>query len=74
MEVHWKPDRSSGEGGYPVTTAKVRSMASTTGIVSQSLLRFKRGETSLRLDKADVLAGCLGLELVKRKAKHEQNL
>ena len=28
-----------------------------------------RGETSLRLDKADMLAEYLGLELVKRKAK-----
>jgi transcriptional regulator with XRE-family HTH domain len=45
-------------------------IAKDTGIVSQSLLRFKRGETSLRLDKADVLADYLGLELVrKRKAK-----
>ena len=45
-------------------------IAKDTGIVSQSLLRFKRGETSLRLDKADVLAEYLGLELAKkRKAK-----
>jgi transcriptional regulator with XRE-family HTH domain len=44
-------------------------IAKDTGIASQSLLRFKRGETSLRLDKADVLADYLGLELTKRKAK-----
>ena len=31
-----------------------------------SLMRFMRGETSLRLDKADVLAEYLGLELVKK--------
>ena len=42
-------------------------IAKDTGIVSQSLLRFKRGETSLRLDKADVLAAYLELELVKRR-------
>lgn len=44
-------------------------IAKDTGIVSQSLLRFKRGETSLRLDKADVLAEYLGLELVKQKTR-----
>ncbi len=33
-------------------------------------MRFMAGETSLRLDKADVLADYLGLEMVKkRKAK-----
>lgn len=42
-------------------------IAKDTGIVGTSLLRFMRGETSLRLDKADVLAEYLGLELVKRK-------
>jgi len=50
-------------------------IATDTGIGETSLMRFVRGETSLRLDKADVLADYLGLELVKkRKAKHEQNL
>jgi transcriptional regulator with XRE-family HTH domain len=45
-------------------------IAKDTGIVGTSLLRFTQGETSLRLDKADVLAEYLGLELVKkRKAK-----
>jgi transcriptional regulator with XRE-family HTH domain len=39
-------------------------IAKDTGIVSQSLVRFRRGETSLRLDKADMLAGYLGLRLV----------
>lgn len=38
-----------------------------TGILATSLGRFMRGETSLRLDKADVLAEYLGLELTKRK-------
>ncbi len=44
-------------------------IALDTGIPSQSLLRFRRGDTSLRLDKADAAADYLGLELVKRKAK-----
>ena len=44
-------------------------IAQDTGILPTSLGRFMRGETSLRLDKADVLADYLGLELVKRKAK-----
>jgi transcriptional regulator with XRE-family HTH domain len=45
-------------------------IAKDTGILPTSLGRFMRGETSLRLDKADVLADYLGLELVKkRKAK-----
>ncbi len=41
-----------------------------TGLVVTSIIRFVEGETSIRLDKADVLAEYLGLELVqKRKAK-----
>ena len=44
-------------------------IAKDTGILDTSLLRFMRGETSLRLDKADVLADYLGLELVKQRAK-----
>ena len=45
-------------------------ISKATGILQTSLSRFVRGETSLRLDKADVLAEYLGLELVrKRKAK-----
>jgi len=39
-------------------------IARGTGITSQSLLRFMRGETSLRFDKADMLVGYLGLQLV----------
>ena len=45
-------------------------IAKDTGILESSLGRFMRGETSLRLDKADLLADYLGLELgKKRKAK-----
>jgi len=40
-----------------------------TGLVVTSIIRFVNGETSLRLDKADVLAEYLGLELAKRKGK-----
>jgi transcriptional regulator with XRE-family HTH domain len=44
-------------------------IAQDTGILETSLSRFMRGETSLRLDKADVLAEYLELQLVKRKAR-----
>jgi transcriptional regulator with XRE-family HTH domain len=39
-------------------------IAQDTGILETSLSRFMRGETSLRLDKADLLAAYLGLRLV----------
>ncbi len=39
-------------------------IAADTGIVGTCLLRFVRGETSMRLDLADVLAEYLGLTLV----------
>ena len=38
-------------------------IGSDTGITEASLCRFMQGETSLRLDKADVLAAYLGLQL-----------
>jgi transcriptional regulator with XRE-family HTH domain len=41
-------------------------IAKDTGIDEAGLMRFMRGETSLRLDKADVLAEYLGLTLVKK--------
>lgn len=45
-------------------------IAKDTGITEPSLCRFMQGVASLRLDKADVLAEYLGLELVRiRKAK-----
>jgi transcriptional regulator with XRE-family HTH domain len=43
--------------------------AKDTGIIPQSLLRFQRGDQSLRLDKADLLAEYLGLELVERRTR-----
>ena len=39
-------------------------IAKGIGISESTLRRFVRGETSLRLDKADVLAAYLGLRLV----------
>ena len=45
-------------------------IAKDTGIPATSIMRFMRGETSLRLDKADALAEYMGLKLVKTsKAK-----
>ena len=44
-------------------------IAKDTGIPATSLMRFMRGDTSLRLDKADVLAEYLGLELTQQKTK-----
>jgi hypothetical protein len=38
-----------------------------TGLAVTSIVRFVNGETSLRLDKADVLAEYLGLELTQRR-------
>jgi len=40
-----------------------------TGVKRGSIMRFLRGDQSLRLDKADALATYFGLELTKRKAK-----
>jgi plasmid maintenance system antidote protein VapI len=40
-----------------------------TGVVRQSLMKFARGERSLRLDMADRLAKYFGLELTERKRK-----
>ena len=38
-----------------------------TGLLRQTLMKFARGESSLRLDMADKLAEYFGLELTKRK-------
>ena len=42
-------------------------LSNETGVVRASLLRFVRGDQSLRLDMADKLAEYFGLELTKRK-------
>jgi len=44
-------------------------IAKDTGTPATSIMRFVRGETSLRLDRAAAIAELLGLELVKRKGK-----
>jgi hypothetical protein len=49
-------------------------LSKATGVQRTSLIRFLRGETSLHLDVADVLAAHFGLKLgpektTKRKAK-----
>jgi transcriptional regulator with XRE-family HTH domain len=49
-------------------------IAQDTGVLQTSLSRFMRGETSLRLDKADVLAEYLGLELVSRKSRGQSTV
>ena len=37
-----------------------------TGVTRASIIRFVRGDQSLRLDRADLLAAYFGLELLKR--------
>lgn len=44
-----------------------REIERATGIVRQSLMPFARGEQSLRLDKADLLATYLGFELKRKR-------
>lgn len=44
-------------------------ISTDTGIIRSSLIRFLRGDQSLRLDKADLLAEYFGLEVIKRKGK-----
>ena len=43
-----------------------------TGLKRQSLMKFARGEQSLRLDLADKLAEFLGLELQPMKPKRKE--
>ena len=44
-------------------------LANETGIARASLIRFTRGETSIRLDIADRLATYFALELQPKNAK-----
>lgn len=44
-----------------------QALESKTGVLRQTLMLFARGESSLRLDKADLLAEYFGLELTERK-------
>ncbi len=52
------------ESGLPMLT-----LATETGIQRASLIRFARGDQSLRLDIADRLAVYFGLELQPTNAK-----
>jgi hypothetical protein len=63
-ESHRSRQNATSESGLTLYR-----IAKDTGVVKTCLIRFMRGETSLRLDKADVLAEYLGLELTRRKAK-----
>jgi plasmid maintenance system antidote protein VapI len=44
----------------------LNALERATGVVRASLMRFVRGDQSLRLDKADRLAEHFGLEIRKR--------
>ncbi|NOY28980.1 MAG: helix-turn-helix transcriptional regulator [Planctomycetes bacterium] len=46
-----------------------KALERETGVVRQSLMKFARGERSLRLDMADKLAKFFGLEITDRKGK-----
>lgn len=43
-----------------------------TGVKRGSLLRFLRGETSLRLDKADALAEYFGIESRRKQERRKR--
>ena len=47
------------------------TLSKASGVARASLIRFVRGERSLRLDRADRLAAYLGLELrpIRRRKK-----
>ena len=45
----------------------LRQVERDTGLKRQSLMKFKRGEQSLRLDLADKLAKYFGLSVVKKR-------
>ena len=46
-----------------------KALERETGVLRQSLMKFARGETSLRLERADKLAEFFGIEIARRKAK-----
>jgi len=49
--------------------ANFHELERRTGVKRQSLMKFARGQQSLRLDMADRLASYFGLEVTKRKGK-----
>jgi plasmid maintenance system antidote protein VapI len=44
-----------------------KALERETGVVRQSLMKFARGERSLRLDMADKLAVFFGVEVTRRQ-------
>src|SRR4051794_1845080 len=46
-----------------------KALSRETGVARASIMRFVRGDQSLRLDMADRLAAYFGLELTKRGGK-----
>ena len=59
------------ESGIPLL-----ALAKQTGVQRRSLGRFAAGETSLRLDKADILAEYFGIEIgpARKGRKHGARL
>ena len=49
-----------------------KALERETGVLRQSLMKFARGETSLRLDMADKLAVYFGIETVRRRRSQER--
>lgn len=52
-----------------VEAESFRAVEMATGVKRQSLMKFARGEQSLRLDIADKLADHFGIESVRRSQK-----
>jgi plasmid maintenance system antidote protein VapI len=48
-----------------------KALEKETGVLRQSLMKFVRGEQSLRLDMADKLAVYFGLSLLPEKPKRQ---
>ena len=61
-----RPRLTCGVPQLPKAGLTLYRIAKDTGVVKSSLMRFMRGETTLRLDRVDTLADYLGFELVKR--------
>lgn len=56
--------RAIAESGLPLLTLEQK-----TGVQRATIMRFIRGDSSIRLDKADALARFFGLELQTRSEK-----
>jgi plasmid maintenance system antidote protein VapI len=67
---------NAGQSKQPISDLLRRTIAKSgisyntlqkeTGVTRASIMRFVRGDQSIRLDRADRLAAFLGLELRKR--------